>query len=386
MALPRWLEDEWHERGWALRGLLLAALAAVGVVGWLAWSQWAERPAPAPAVVVLAAPGASASGRGASPSATPALPPTHSTAAAAGISEPPAPACAHQRLEIAGDAGTEHGCVSATQASQSGSIRTYRVDPEGLSSWQLTVDAVGERVVSLRLHRAASGAEAETLHVCDGRACRGAARLSPPDAHGARRLQISAAPLRALAPGERWQRPMPGAGTPRREARSATDDAAAAPNGDSAAAAAERPILRLSAQLEIRSDALHGLLPACPDPGVTVVAGQGATVSPFCPLGGAGFERDDDGHLRFVFRDLEGRELVVALGDDQQVESVSFGALACRAPHCGGLSMEPRGDPADPAVERRFAFSGTTLAGPGKAVPARTATLNGAVTMPSQQE
>ena len=121
---------------------------------------------------------------------------------------------------------------------------------------------------------------------------------------------------------------------------------------------------------------------ACAGRGVTIVNRQGAVID-FCALGGAGFEVPDDGPMRFVFRDLEGRALVVAVGSDGTIDAVTLGTLSCRGTRCGGVSMSVGGDASNPAVERGFSFSGTTLYEAGTGRPAST--LNGALTMPSQE-
>lgn len=353
MLLPRWLDDELHGRGWALVG---AGAIVVLTLGWIAWARLAAPEAPPPASLVP---------RGA-PELSPAPPPAAVAVVvaepASAASAPALPACAHQQLDLTTADGVQRACVSATRTRQNGSVRSFVVEPEGTSGWQLAIDTAAERVLAVRLRRAAQGTQPAALFACEGRACQGVA-IGAPDAHGARTLTVSDARLQTPPPGQR-RRPPGSERAPR-----ATD-------------APDAPAVHLRAALAIPPDHQQAM-PPCPDPGITVVEGQGGSVRLFCPLGGAGYEIDDDGRVRFAFRDLEGRQLVVALAADRGVASVSYGALTCRAPQCGGVDIQAQGDAGDWAVARRFTFSGTTLgSAPGGG---RRATLNGTVTMPSQE-
>ena len=354
--LPRWLDDELHGRGWVLAAVMLSALL---FAGWLVWARWSQPTDAVRPARVETAP----------PQPAPLAPPAAAEAAVAPASAAPVvlPACPHQHVDIAGADGLlQRGCLSATRTRQSGSVRSYVAQAEGVSNWHLTVDAAGGQVISVRLRQAAIGTSPERLYVCDDTACQGAS-LAAPDANGARALSLDDTRLQALPPGQRWRRPLPGA---KRSAPAA-----------GTAAGEARPVVSLKATLSAQPDRNDAAL-ACAGRGVTIVNSQGAVID-FCALGGAGFEVPDDGPMRFAFRDLEGRALVVAVGSDGTIDAVTLGSLSCRGTRCGGVSMSVGGDASNPAVERGFSFSGTTLYEAGTGRPAST--LNGALTMPSQE-
>lgn len=356
--LPRWLDDELHGRGWVLAAVMLSALLFAGWLVWARWSQSIDAVRPARVETALPQPAPLALPVVADPVAMPA------SAAPAAL-----PSCPHQHVDITGADGLlQRGCLSATRTRQSGSVRSYVVQAEGVSNWQLTIDAAGGQVISVRLKQAAIGTSPERLYVCDGAACQGAS-LAAPDANGARALRLDDTRLQALPPGQRWRRPLPGA-------KRSPDLAAAG-----SAAGQARPAVSVKAVLSTQPDRNDAAL-ACAGRGVTIVHSQGAVID-FCALGGAGFEVPDDGPTRFAFRDLEGRALAVAVGSDGTIDGVTLGTLSCRDTRCGGVSMSVRGDTGNPAAERSFAFSGTTLYEAGTGRPA--ATLNGGVTMPSQE-
>lgn len=349
MTLPRWIDDELPRRGG--RVLMFAAIVLLLIVGFAVL-----RPQ-APTVAAIAPVGPPPLPAATTP--TPPASPMATTAAAA----PALPACPHQQADIHTGTAVQRGCLSATRTLQNGSVRTYEAVAEGVSNWQLAVDASGPRVLAVRLRRTPLGTDPERLYACEGAACAGVA-LDEPGPDGRRQLKLVDTPLAALAPGQRWRPAQPG--VPLR--RPKTVDAAAG-------------TLRLQATLTLQPDRLSPAL-ACADGGLRIVQGASSVVE-FCALGGAGFELADDGRPRFLFRDLEGRTLVIAMAPDGSVEQVSLGALTCRAPSCGGVSVQAAGDAADPAVARRFAFSGTTLSARTPQQPG--ATLDGSVSMPSLQ-
>ncbi|WP_421883110.1 hypothetical protein [Methylibium sp.] len=355
--LPRWLDDELHGRGWVLAAVMLSALLFFGWLVWVRWSQPTDAVRPARVETALPQP---------VPLALPAA--AEAVVAPASASPVVLPACPHQHVDITGADGLlQRGCLSATRTRQSGSVRSYVAQAEGVSNWHLTVDAAGGQVISVRLRQAAIGTSPERLYVCDDTACQGAS-LAAPDANGARALSLDDTRLQALPPGQRWRRPLPGAKR--------------SPPAAGTAAGEVRPVVSLKATLSAQPDRNDAAL-ACAGRGVTIVNSQGAVID-FCALGGAGFEVPDDGPMHFAFRDLEGRALAVAVGSDGTIDGVTLGALSCRGTRCGGVSMSVRGDTDNPSAERSFSFSGTTLyeAGPSGRPGA---TLNGGVTMPSQE-
>lgn len=356
--LPRWLDDELHGRGWVLAAVMLSALLFAGWLVWARWSQPIDAVRPARVETALPQP---------VPLALPAV--AEAVAAPAASSPAVLPSCPHQHVDITGADGLlQRGCLSETRTRQSGSVRSYVAQAEGVSNWQLTIDAAGGQVISVRLRQGAIGTSPERLYVCDDAACQGAS-LAAPDANGARALRLDDTRLQALPPGQRWRRPLPGA------KRSPPGAVAGSAAGEA------RAVVSLKAVLRAQPDRNDAAL-ACAGRGVTIVNSEGAVID-FCALGGAGFEVPDDGPTRFAFRDLEGRALAVAVGSDGTIDGVTLGTLSCRDTHCGGVSMSVRGDTGNPAAERSFAFSGTTLYEAGTGRPA--ATLNGGVTMPSQE-
>jgi hypothetical protein len=353
--LPRWLDDELHGRGRVFAAAVGLLVLLVGAL----WDPWG-RNAEAPATAAVRAPAQTVS----------AVPtPTAATATqdvAAASAPAPLAACAHQHLDITAAAEVQRGCVSATRTRQDGSVRRYSVEPEGVSAWRLDAELAAETVLSVRLQRVAVGTAPEQWYVCDGPACQGVS-LGAADAHGVRMLNFADTRLRALPAGQ---------GVKQRLARVSA--------GASATPAEDDTALRLSAMLKVLPQRSGSALACSSDLGVKVLDSRGAATD-FCPLGGAGFSMDEADHLRFEFRDLDGRELVVALAADQSIASVSLGGATCKAPHCGGVSMRANGDAADPAVQRSFTFSGTSLtqSSPTSLDVVRV-TLTGGVTMPAQ--
>lgn len=350
MLLPRWLDDELQGRGLAFAAVGMAALV---LAGWLLWVELGQ-PARPSAVPVAAGP-ASLTPR------TDAAAPAAAEAASAAVVLPD---CPHQQLDITTADGLQRGCVSATRTRQTGSVRSHMVEPEGVSAWRLAVDTAGGQIISVRLSHPAQGPTPAAFYVCEAPACQGIA-LGRPDARGVRVLNLEEVALQALPPGRKWQRRPP---------------AVAAPP-PAAASGPALPSVRVSGRLQTLPDRQNPAL-ACSVGGVSVVEGDGA-LTDFCPMGGAGFELTDAGRPRFEFRTLEGQSLVVALAADGSVEQVKLGALRCKAPACGGVSMQVAGDPANPAAARRFDFSGTTLK--AASPPTASATLNGSLSMASQE-
>ncbi|MBS0448299.1 MAG: hypothetical protein JSR59_20420 [Proteobacteria bacterium] len=331
----------------ALGGVVLALAAALA---WLLLSDASDVPPSSMPVAQVA---------------ETASPPAEHAAVPSPAATPPGPAasppCPHQHLEVTSAGGrVQTTCVSVTQTSQSGSVRTYRVEPEGVSRWALRVRVVEGRVIGVRLSAppGAPGAPPQA-YGCMRDDC---ARMSlgPPDAHGVRRLASQQLPLRAL-PAAPASAPL----------------AASVPRAPPEAWAGA---LRLTALLETPPDRQTAL--ACPTSSLGVVDSGGPVVD-FCPLGGAGFEVADDGRLRYRFDDLEGRHLVIGMATDGSIDTITLGELGCAMPACGGVTTSsPGGDAEHPGAQRTFAFSGTTLRASGPS--GRSAALNGSVVMPPQ--
>ncbi len=230
----------------------------------------------------------------------------------------------------------ERHCIAATRAVQTGSVRRYELAAEGVSNWSLSLDTVSGQVTAARLR---SGQQNRAT--CAAPACAGFA-IGRPDAHGVRRLQITDAVLQ-------------GAGADKRG-------------------------VRLNASLTIPPDS-QSLALACRVPSVTIVENDGA-LTEFCPVGGMGFEVDDAGRYRYVFRTLEDQRLTVLLDAGGSLVAVSFGRFTCRAAACAGASSASADLPGVEEHPRRFDFSGVNLVHRDR--PDAKATLNGQFLMPGQ--
>ena len=339
------------------RVLVCALAAAVLVLGVAGWWGGGHASAPEP---VAAAPFALAPGPVAQP---PGAAVVVGMPAPAGSVAGPMPfdaRCPHQQLRLRFAADVLTTCVGATQSRQSGSVRHHEVEAEGLGGWRARVSVADGRVVTIRLSATGAGAGPRGL-ACSGRRCDGAT-LGPPDAEGARTFELREVPLR-----ENSARHAPGGG----------------PAGERATVSAV--VAHLSATLRTLPERqVPGL--ACDAAGVTVIEAGGGRHD-FCPLGGAGFELADEGRPRYRFDSLDGQSLTIELTQDGAIDRVALGRLGCAAPRCGGVTTAVHGDPARVGAERHFLFSGATLThDPRDAAGAAAATVNGSLTMPTQEE
>lgn len=305
---------------------LAAAAAGVGVIRFIDPPRGPTRP-----VVIPAAPAAPV----ASKRATATSPATATTPADA-VATPAN--CPLQSMTLARDGVPPQTiCMDATRVQQSGSVRSYVVQPGDAQGWTLQLDLVERRLLSASL-KARDGRE----HACPSGQCQGSVELVRSGA--AQRLSVRGLRL---------------------------------PTGDSGTVV-------ISAELRVPSDEqVPGL--ACVGPRVSIAAPDG-TAEKFCGLGGAGVEIADDGRRHYRFQDHEGRTLTVSVNGEQQVVAIDFAPFGCRTPHCRGASTSSA-EPDNPLAERSFFFGRTALSegsatesrGPGGVV------LDGSLVMPSQQ-
>lgn len=322
--------------------LALGAVAVLGA-GVAVHALWPQPPV-APPAAPTPAPVAPAMAPVAAPAQTASAP------AVAAAASSPAPAlvdCPHQALDLAWADRTERACVGAARIVQTGSRRSYVFEPEGAVVWRLQVDWAGGQPLAVRLTRAGGAREpvrkTSRRWACARSACAGLT-VDRPDAQGERRLTLQGVALQGDGP------------------------------------------VRLQARLALPPD---GQVPAlacdtAAGPPLRIVERGGAGVQEFCPLGGGGFELDADGRRRYLFTNLEGETLLIALAADGSVERVQWRGQRCAAPACDGVSQAVQGDAADPGAARSFHFAGQTLRAARPGEPG--VTLDGSVSMAAQTE
>ena len=247
--------------------------------------------------------------------------------------------CPHQQIDISPTAKTGHverTCVGTTRTSQTGSVRRYVLAAERPSIWSLTLDTNGGAVIAAKLE-----GERQATFRCVSSQCHGFA-IGRPDRQGARTITIADALLQA--------------------------DAQASASG-----------VLLQANLKTVPDSQSPTL-ACTMPAVTIVEHDGA-LTEFCPMGGTGFEVDEAGRYRYVFRNLEDEVIAIVLTGEGALVGVSYRGMACRGTNCGGVTTSSTAAPSAETDARSFDFSGAFLADPKR--PGASATLNGRLVMPA---
>ena len=321
-----WFDERPRHLGWLL--LLLPVLAVLLVaVGTNLWRDQAPRvavpavaalhpgPAAAMPVVLPNRPGVRADGRGTAASARPSL-----------------VTCPYQQLDLVVPNGTaQRACVATTRVLQSGDLRSYVLEPQGVSDWTLRIDSGDGRVLTASLSAPGRGE-----YRCEEDTCAGFS-IGPRDAHGGRTLVVSQAVLTA-------------------------DDGAA---------------MRLSANLKAPGDQQEADL-ACSEPGIAIVERSGAVLT-LCPSGGGGVVRLEHERRIFSLRGSAGDTLLVGVDAAGAVDFVQIGALECQGLACSGATTQPGGDPASESG-RRFSFSGTTVTDGLRGGAA--ALLNGSAVLP----
>lgn len=321
-----WFDDRPRHLGWLL--LLLPVLAVLLVaVGTNLWRDQAPRvavpavaalhpgPAAAMTVVLPNRPGVRADGRGTAASARPSL-----------------VTCPYQQLDlVAADGTAQRACVATTRVLQSGDLRSYVLEPQGVSDWTLRIDSGDGRALAASLSAPGRGD-----YRCEEDTCAGFS-IGPRDAHGGRTLVVSQAVLTA-------------------------DDGAA---------------MHLSASLKAPGDQQDADL-ACSEPGIAIVERSGAVLT-LCPSGGGGVVRLEHERRIFSLRGSAGDTLLVGVDAAGAVDFVQIGALECQGLACSGATTQPGGDPASESG-RRFSFSGTTVTDGLRGGAA--ALLNGSAVLP----
>lgn len=321
-----WFDERPRHLGWLL--LLLPVLAVLLVaVGTNLWRDQAPRvavpavaalhpgPAAAMPVVLPNRPSVRADGRGTAASARPSL-----------------VTCPYQQLDlVAADGTAQRACVATTRVLQSGDLRSYVLEPQGVSDWTLRIDSGDGRALAASLSAPGRG-----NYRCEEDTCTGFS-IGPRDAHGGRTLVVSQAVLTA-------------------------DDGAA---------------MRLSASLKAPGDQQDADL-ACSEPGIAIVERSGAVLT-LCPSGGGGVVRLEHERRIFSLRGSAGDTLLVGVDAAGAVDFVQIGALECQGLACSGATTQPGGDPASESG-RRFSFSGTTVTDGLRGGAA--ALLNGSAVLP----
>lgn len=350
MARPVWIDERPSRRGWLAAALAALALGLIVLAvargrepaadGGVRLDPWAAAvPAPAPRAAAV------------QPTAAVAVPAAAEAAA-------PAVHCPYQQLELAiAGARPERACVATTRVSQSGDLRSYELDPQGLSGWRLRIDSGDGAVLAAVLTAPGRG-----TFRCDGSACTGF-MIGARDAHGGRTIEIDRA---VLTRGDRG-------GEDSGEGGRGESTAQAQAGRDATAPAT----LALSARLQVPGDQLEPTL-ACDGPSIAIVERAGAVLT-LCPSGGGSVVLRADGGRVYGLRGPAGDTLQVGVDSSGVVDLIELEDLACRGTACSGATTQP-GD--DPQAEggRRFQFSGASLSD-GRA-GGRRATLDGSAVLP----
>lgn len=324
-------------------GLLAFVLGVLAIVlVWLAVGTSRDQPSPAPAepppawplrVAPIAAPVA------------PALPQARVSRFVEQTVEMPArPAahCPYQLLDISPAQGkTQRSCVASTRVAQSGDLRIYLLEPQGVSEWTLRIDTGNNTVMAASLSAPAHGE-----YVCDENTCTGFS-IGDRDAQGGRAIIVQGAVLTAA--GEAT-----GSGAVQ-EGRTVSLHASLAAPGD---------------QLDPHT--------ACDGISVAIVERSGAVLT-LCPSGGAGVARFDHDRRVYSLRGSAGDTLLVGVDATGVVDQVQIGNLQCQGYACGGATTQPGNEPGNEAG-RVFTFSGTTISD-GRS-GGNSATLNGSAVLP----
>jgi hypothetical protein len=302
-----WFDERPRHLGWLL--LLLPILAVLLVaVGTNLWRDQVPRakvpaiadPRPAPALalpaLLLAQAGIRADER-----------------ATAAPAQPSPVSCPYQQLDLVPAHGkAQRACVATTRMLQSGDLRSYVLEPQGVSDWTLRIDSGDGRVLAASLSAPGRGD-----YRCEEDTCAGFS-IGPRDAHGGRTLVVSQAAL----------------------------------------AAEHGAAMSLSANLKAPGDQQDADL-ACSEPGISIVERSGAVLT-LCPSGGGGVVRLEHERRIFSLRGAAGDTLLVGVDAAGVVDFVQIGALECQGLACSGVTTQPGDDPASESG-RRFSFSGTTV-------------------------
>lgn len=321
-----WFDERPRHLGWLL--LLLPVLAVLLVaVGTNHWRDPAPRaavpavaapqlsPAPAKPVVLPMQPGVRADERG---TATP--------------TKPSLVTCPYQQLDLVTAHGkVQRACVATTRMLQSGDLRSYVLEPQGVSDWTLRIDSGDGRVLAANLSAPGRGD-----YRCEEDTCAGFS-IGPRDAHGGRTLVVNQAVL----------------------------------------AAEHGAAMSLSASLKAPGDQQDADL-ACSEPGISIVERSGAVLT-LCPSGGGGVVRLEHERRIFSLRGAAGDTLLIGVDATGVVDFVQIGALECQGLACSGVTTQPGDDPASESG-RRFIFSGTTVTDGLRGGAA--ALLNGSAVLP----
>lgn len=321
-----WFDERPRHLGWLL--LLLPVLAVLLVaVGTHLWRDQASRAAvPAVAVPQL-------SPAVAMPVVLPMQPSVRvDERGTAAPTMPSLVTCPYQQLDLVPAHGkAQRACVATTRVLQSGDLRSYVLEPQGISDWTLRIDSGDGRVLAASLSAPGRGD-----YRCEEDTCAGFS-IGPRDAHGGRTLIVNQAVL----------------------------------------AAEHGTAMSLSASLKAPGDQQDADL-ACSEPGISIVERSGAVLT-LCPSGGGGVVRLEHERRIFSLRGAAGDTLLIGVDATGVVDLVQIGALECRGVACSGVTTQPGDDPASESG-RRFSFSGTTVSDGLRGGAA--ALLNGSAVLP----
>lgn len=321
-----WFDERPRHLGWLL--LLLPVLAVLLVA--VGTNLWRDQPSPAPVPAVAVSP------RGPDVAVRVGLPMQPGVRIdAGGTAAPGKPAlqtCPYQQLDLVTAHGkVQRACVATTRMLQSGDLRSYVLEPQGVSDWTLRVDSGDGRVMAASLSAPGRGD-----YRCEEDTCAGFS-IGPRDVHGGRTLVVSRAVLMA-------------------------EDGVA---------------MHLSASLKAPGDQQDADL-ACNEPGIAIVERSGAVLT-LCPSGGGGVVRLEHERRLYSLRGAAGDTLLVGVDAGGAVDFVQIGALECQGLACSGATTQPGDDPASESG-RRFSFSGTTVTDGLRGGAA--ALLNGSAVLP----
>ncbi|QAZ40715.1 hypothetical protein C1M51_15480 [Methylibium sp. Pch-M] len=302
-----WFDERPRHLGWLL--LLLPVLAVLLVA--VGTNLWRDQPSRA-AVPAVAVPQRSPAV--AMPVGLPMPPGVRVDERGTAVpAKPSLMTCPYQQLDLVPANGTvQRACVATTRMLQSGDLRSYVLEPQGVSDWTLRIDSGDGRVMAASLSAPGRGD-----YRCEEDTCAGFS-IGPRDAHGGRTLGVSRAVLTA-------------------------EDGAA---------------MHLSASLKAPGDQQDADL-ACNEPGVSIVERSGAVLT-LCPSGGGGVVRLAHERRLYSLRGAAGDTLLVGVDAGGAVDFVQIGALECQGLACSGVTTQPGDDPSSESG-RRFSFSGTTV-------------------------
>lgn len=249
---------------------------------------------------------------------------------------PGSPACKQQEIAITQAGVRERQCVGAPQTRQMGSVHSYTVQAEGDAKRWLRVDVADSAIVGVLL-----GSGAKSDFKCGAGDCSGVS-LGKRDSLGVRTVSF--------------------------------DNLILQPTTSGGATPAGRPVT-IDGGLKIPATTL-----ACSGPSIAIIATDSPETS-FCPMGGVGFEVNDDGTRTYRFTSLDAGTILIRVTASKRVSEVEYaseaGQAKCAESACAGVvASVPAADGA-----RTFDFAGAALTQPGSGNTVTT--LTGTLLVPA---